>query len=125
IVGTLSDGTGDHGYLETTSPNPPSPAGTTGDLILRGSNASLAVAGTYEIYDIGNNAILAGYELGHVEPVWQSAGLGRLFGSDTSDMLLRNSSTGGFEGFDISNNLITPSALLGTVGLNWQVAGFG
>ena len=35
------------------APNPAPPAGTTADMILR--NAS----GTYEIYDIGNNAILA------------------------------------------------------------------
>src|SRR5262249_14110506 len=42
---------------------PPPPAGTTTDMILRGSNSSL-LAGQYEIYDIGNNAILAGYSLG-------------------------------------------------------------
>jgi hypothetical protein len=51
--------------------------------------------------------------------------LGNFFGSDTSDMLLRNASTGGFEVYDISNNLITNAAFLGTVGLNWQVMGFG
>ena len=51
--------------------------------------------------------------------------LGGFFGSDTTDMLLRNSNTGGFEVYDISNNNITNAASLGTVGLNWQVVGFG
>src|SRR5262249_42575904 len=46
-------------------------------------------------------------------------------GSDTTDMLLRNSNSGGFEVYDISNNQITGAAFLGTVGLNWQVMGFG
>jgi hypothetical protein len=106
----------------TTPPNPnPIPSiGTTANLILRQSSSGL-----YEIYDIGNNTILAGYEFSQVGSEWQFAGLGGFFGSDTTDMLLRNSSTGGFEVYDISNNNITGAAFLGTVGLNWQVAGFG
>src|SRR5439155_479200 len=47
------------------------------------------------------------------------------FGSDTTDMLLRSSTTGGFEVYDVSNNNITNAAALGTVGLDFQVAGFG
>src|SRR6266404_6858411 len=125
ISGTYTDGNGrNHGLLLTITPNPPPRAGTTADMILRGSNTSPAVAGQYEIYDIGNNAILAGYSLGQVGTDWQFAGLGRFFGSDTTDMLLRNSGTGVFEVYDISNNNITNAASLGTVGLNWQVAGF-
>jgi hypothetical protein len=106
----------------TTPPNlnPIPPIGTTADLILRQSSTGL-----YEIYDIGNNTILAGYEFAQVGLDWQFAGLGGFFGSDTTDMLLRNSGTGGFEVYDISNNNITGAAFLGTVGLNWQVAGFG
>jgi hypothetical protein len=126
IVGSYFDsGGGDHGFLATLGPNPPLPAGTTADMILRGSNASPGVAGQYEIYDIGNNAILAGYSLGQVGTDWRFAGLGGFNGSDTTDMLLRNSNTGGFEVYDISNNNITNAALMGTVGLNWQVGGFG
>jgi hypothetical protein len=102
------------------NPNPIPPIGTTANLILRQSSS-----GFYEIYDIGNNTILAGYEFSQVGSEWQFAGLGGFFGSDTTDMLLRNSSTGGFEVYDISNNNITGAAFLGTVGLNWQVAGFG
>jgi hypothetical protein len=102
------------------NPNPIPPVGTTADLILRQSSS-----GFYQIYDIGNDTILAGYELGQVGLDWQFAGLGRFFGSDTTDMLLRNTSTGGFEVYDISNNNITGAAFLGPVGLNWQVAGFG
>jgi hypothetical protein len=106
--------------VPVVQPNPPPPAGTTADMILRrGSD------GFYEIYDIGNNAILAGYLVAQVGTTWQFAGLGGFFGSDTTDMLLRNANTGGFEVYDISNNNITNAAFLGTVGLDWQVMGFG
>jgi len=93
-------------------------------MILRASNSSMS-AGQYEIYDIGNNAILAGYSLGQVGTDWEFVTIGGFFGSDTSDMLLRNSNTGGFEVYDISDNNITNAAFLGTVGLEWQVMGFG
>ena len=79
--------------------------------------------GRYEIYDIGNNAILAAQPLGQVGIDWQFVGLGRFFGSDTTDMLLRSASTGGFEVYDISNNQITGAFFLGNVGLDWQFAG--
>jgi hypothetical protein len=100
--------------------HPPPPLGTTADMILRHSTDGL-----YEIYDIGNNAILAAYSLGHVGTEWTFVTLGGFFDGDTSDMLLRNSNTGGFEVYDISNNNITNAAFLGTVGLEWQVMGFG
>jgi hypothetical protein len=93
-------------------------------MILRGSNMSPAVAGQYEIYDIGHNAILAGYQLGVVGIDWQFAGLGGFNGSDTTDMLLRNSNTGAFEVYDIANNQLTGAAALGAVGLHWQLGGF-
>src|SRR5205823_8136214 len=81
--------------------NPPPPAGTTADMILRASNSSL-LAGQYEIYDIGNNATLAAYSLGQVGADWAFVERGRFFGSGSSnDMVLRNSSTGGFEVYDI------------------------
>ena len=51
--------------------NPPPPAGTTADMILRHG-----ADGQYEIYDIGNNPILAGYFLGKVGTDWRFAGLG-------------------------------------------------
>jgi hypothetical protein len=38
----------DHGFLLTITPNPPPPAGTTANMILRASNTSLS-AGQYEI----------------------------------------------------------------------------
>src|SRR5207248_3101302 len=103
-----------------TGPNPPPPAGTTADMILRHD-----ADGLYEIYDIGNNAFLAANFLGQVRTDFQVAGLGSFFGSDTTDMLLRSASTGAFEVYDISNNNITNAAALGTVGLEIQVAGFG
>src|SRR6202007_813357 len=82
-------------------------------------------AGQYEIYDIGNNSLLAAYQLGQVGTGWQFSTLGSFFGSDTTDLQLRNSGTGGFEVYDISNNLITNAAFLGAVGLDWDVQGFG
>src|SRR5262249_32638128 len=99
------------------SPNPVPPAGTTADMILRNTN------GTYEIYDIGNNTILAAFQLGQVGTDWGFVGLGGFFGNDTTDMLLRNAKTGEFEVCDVANNNITGAAFLGTVGLDWQVAG--
>ena len=73
-------------------PTPPPPAGTTADMVLRRAD------GIYEIYNVGNNAILASYQLGRVGAEWQFVTLGGFFGSDTADMLLRNSTTGGSYG---------------------------
>jgi probable HAF family extracellular repeat protein len=112
-------------FFAVPGPNPPPPPSATADMILRGANASPAVPGLYEIYDIGNNAILGGYSLGQVGTDWAFVTLGGFNDGDTSDMLLRSSSTGGFRVYDISNNNIYDSAFLGNVGLNWQVMGFG
>jgi ELWxxDGT repeat protein len=125
VSGAASSGVFPLDLTVFTLPNPPPPPGTTADMVLRGSNTALAIAGQYEIYDIGNNAILAGYQLGQVGTDWGFVTLGGFNGSDTTDMLLRNSNTGGFEVYDISNNNITNAAFLGAVGLNWQVMGFG
>jgi hypothetical protein len=83
------------------------------------------VAGQYEIYDIGNNSILAAYLLGQVGTDWAFVTLGGFYATETSDMLLRNSATGEFKVYDISNNNITGAAFLGTVGMDWQAMGFG
>jgi probable HAF family extracellular repeat protein len=66
IVGYYIDSGGNtHGFILTIGPNPPAPAGTSADMILRhGSD------GLYQIYDIGNNAILAAYSLGRVGTDW-------------------------------------------------------
>jgi glucose/arabinose dehydrogenase len=106
--------------LTPTVLSAPPPAGTTADMILR-----RGADGIFEIYNVGNSAILAAFQLGQVGTDWQVAGLGGFFGNDTSDMLLRNANTGGFELYDISNNQITGAAFLGTVGTNWQFTGFG
>ena len=117
-MGRYFAGGGDHGFLMVTGPNPPPPAGTTADMILRHG-----ADGLYEIYDIGGNAILTGNFLGQVGTDFQFAGLGAFNGSDTTDMLLRSATTGQFEVYDISNNNITNAANLGTVGLDFQLAG--
>src|SRR5262249_55036195 len=46
-------------------------------------------------------------------------------GRDTSDLLLRNSDSGGLQVYNINDNQITGSALIGTVGLDWQFSGVG
>jgi probable HAF family extracellular repeat protein len=126
IVGTLFNNalSQNHGFLETPMADPPPPPGTTADMILRGANSSPGVAGQYEIYDIGSNSLLAAYQLGTVGTDWQFVGLGGFFGSDTTDLVLRNVNTGAFEVYDIANNQITAAAPLGQVGLDWQLGGF-
>jgi hypothetical protein len=42
-----------------------------------------------------------------------------------TDMILRNSRTGGVEVYDISNNQITGAAFMGAVGLDWKFSGVG
>ena len=106
--------------------NPPPPAATTAVMVLRQTSVPPSITdGTYQIYDIGNNAILADYQLGKVGAPWQFVTLGGFNDGDTSDMLLRNATTGAFQVYDIVNNNITNSASLGAVGLNFKVLGFG
>ena len=106
--------------------NPSPPAGTTAVMVLRQTSVPPTITdGTYQIYDIGNNAILASYQLGRVGADWRFVTLGRFNDGDTSDMLLRNPTSGAFQVYDIVNNNITGSASLGAVGLNWQALAFG
>jgi hypothetical protein len=88
---------------------PPPPAATADIMILRHG-----ADGLYEVYDLGNNAILAAYSLGQVGTDWAFVTLGGFYDGDTSDMLLRNSNTGGFQVYDISNNNITARSAVPT-----------
>ena len=57
---------------------------------------------------------------------WQIVGFGDFSSMPgETDMIMRNTKTGGLEVYDIANNQITGAAFMGTVGLDWQVAGFG
>ena len=103
----------------TVTVTPLQSGSATADMIMRDGN------GNYEIYDLGSNAVLAAGPLGQVGSQGQVAGLGSFFGTDTSDMLLRNSNSGLFDVYDISNNTITNAADVGQVGLEWSVSGFG
>jgi hypothetical protein len=94
-------------------------------MIMSEPSGNFTPGSNYEIYDIGGNAILSAYALGNVASPWTFAGLGGFNGNDTSDLMLRNSSTGALEIYDVSNNSITGSAAIGAVGLEWQVSGFG
>jgi hypothetical protein len=112
--------------LGFTSPviNPPLQPGTTAVMVLRQTSAPPSITnGQYQIYDLGNNATLAGYTLGRLGANWQFVTLGRFNDGDTSDMLLRDG--GVFQVYDIVNNTITRTARLGEVGSNWQALAFG
>jgi hypothetical protein len=102
--------------------NPASPPGVSANMVLRNSDN-----GQYQIYNLGNNSILASYWLGQVGIDWGFVTLGGFSDGDTSDMLLRNSTSGAFQVYNVvpNNNNITGSASVGTVGLEWQVMGFG
>ena len=63
--------------------------------------------------------------MGTVGLDWQVGGFGNFSSRGTSDMILRNTKTGGLEVYDIDSNQITGAAFMGTVGLDRQVAGFG
>jgi VCBS repeat-containing protein len=106
--------------ISVSGPNPAPPAGTTADMIIR-----QPANGTYDIVDVGNNSLLAQYQLGQILPQWQVAGVGGFDGSDTADLILRDPSSGEFEVFDISNNMMSTGIQLGPVGLEWSVDGFG
>ena len=54
---------------------------------------------------------------------WQVGGFGNFGSLGETDMILRNTTTGGLELYNIANNQITGAAFLGTVGLEWQFAG--
>ena len=117
VLGGVLSENGGVWTVTASAGNAPPPAATTADLILR--NAS----GSFEIYDIGSNAILAAAPL-QIASQWQIAGLGGFNGTNSSDMILRDN-TGTFLVTDISDNNITGAATLGQVGLEWAVAGFG
>ena len=122
LVATATDQAGDS-VTDTFSfavsdTSPPVP--TSADMI-----TTQAATGNYEIYDIGNNAVLAAYPLMQAGSPWQAVAVGGFNGSDTSDLLLRNTSTGAFEIVDVTNNNASAPILLNNVGLEWQVAGFG
>ena len=63
--------------------------------------------------------------MGAVGLNWQFLGVGNFSGRGTSDMILRDSNTGGLEVYDINNNAITGAAFIGAVGLDWQFSGVG
>src|SRR6185437_15825018 len=80
--------------------------------------------GDLEVHNISDNQIYDSAFLGTVGLEWQFSGVGNFSGvPGETDLLLRNSNTGGLQVYDISNNQITGAAFLGTVGLDWQYAG--
>jgi hypothetical protein len=93
------------------------------DMILRDVNT-----GALQVYNIRDNQITGSASLlagGMVGPDWQFSGIGNFGGRGTSDMMLRNSNTGGLQVYNISNNQITDSAFIGMVGPDWRFSGIG
>jgi hypothetical protein len=109
-------------FFSDTILNPAPPPGVTANMVLRNTGN-----GTYQIYNLGSNSVLASYWLGQVGTDWGFVTLGGFNDGDTSDMLLRNSTSGAFQVYNVApnNNNIAGSASLGTVGLNWQFSGIG
>jgi hypothetical protein len=58
-------------------------------------------------------------------PAYRSLSMSRKRPHGESDMLLRNSNTGGLEVYDIANNQLTGAAFIGNVGVEWQFSGVG
>src|SRR5215831_12620580 len=118
LIGNFLDGITPASGLAILNPSPP-PA-TSANMVLRHSS------GQYEIYNLGNNAVLAA-SWGLVGTDWGFVTLGGFNDGHSSDMLLRNSSSGAFQVYNIApnSNNITGSTSLGTVGLEWQVLAFG
>jgi len=106
----------------TISPkaNAAPPAGTSTVL-----DMEQTATGVYEYYDIGRSSILQAGPLDQISTSLSVVGIGGFDGSDTADLLTRNTSTGAFTLLDVSNNNVTGSISMGQVGLEWQVAGFG
>jgi hypothetical protein len=77
--------------------NPSPPAGVSANMVLRQTSN-----GQYEIYNLGNNSILAAYWVGQVGTDWGFVTLGGFNDGDTSDMLLRNSTSGAFQVYNIA-----------------------
>src|SRR5262249_22746403 len=100
------------------------PAGTSSFMVLDGTVAPNN--GTFVIYDLGNNAVLAGYTLGRLGNDREFVGVGRFNDGDTSDILLRaRTPDGTFQVFNVVGNTIQRAAVIGAVGLNWQPLAFG
>jgi hypothetical protein len=77
-----------------------------------------------EVYDINSNQITGAAFIGRVGLDWRYSGVGNFSGvPGETDLLLRNSKTGGLEVYDINSNHLTGAAFIGTVGLDWQFAG--
>jgi Bacterial Ig domain len=93
-------------------------AATSADLITNNQ-------GVYTLYNIGNNEILSATVMTQIGTQWQLVGFGDFNGTDSTDMLMRNSATGALELYDANNNTITGSVPMGQVGLEWSVVGFG
>jgi len=94
------------------------PPGTSATMIMGDGQ------GNFDIYDLGNSAILASYRLLQTSSQWQLVAMAGFDGTDTTDLLLRSGASGAFELYDVSNSSVTGSVAMGQVGPEWAIAGF-
>jgi hypothetical protein len=96
--------------------------GDTSDMLLRNS-----ASGAFQVYNVApnNNNITGSASLGTVGSNWQVMGFGNFGSLGTTDMMLRDVSTGLFRVYNINNNSITGNDPTGPVGVNWEFSGVG
>jgi hypothetical protein len=109
---------------DDTSPQPllTTPHTREGYLILKQPPRSQPLTRSRDRLD--HNAITNSAFMGTVGLEWQISGVGNFSSRPgESDVIMRNTTTGGLQLYDIANNAITGSSFLGAVGLDWQFAG--
>jgi hypothetical protein len=110
-------GSGTDITLTNTPLNAAPPAATSVAMLMQFTD------GTYEIFDIGQNSILAAYQLPPISTQWTVKGLGDFEGTDTDDMMMRNSA-GALTIYNLNSNNLIGSASMGQVGPEWSPVGF-
>lgn len=95
----------------------------TDDLLLRN-----ATDGTVYIWNLAGSStnpngamISGGANLGAIGSAWTVDAVADINGDYTSDILLKNTSTGQFYQWNMTNNVVTGGANLGTPGTDWQL----
>jgi hypothetical protein len=84
LANVLKGSLAEDDFVLANALNPNPPPGVSANMVLRQSGN-----GQYEIYNLGNNSILAAHLLGQVGTDWGFVTLGGFNDGDSSDMLLR------------------------------------
>ena len=68
-----------------------------------------------------NNSISSTSDLGTIGAQWSIDAISDVNADGTSDLLLKNSSSGQFYIWDINNGVVSGGADLGLIGADWQL----